>query len=394
MKIGLIITPFKEEELKKKEYIEISTKRVWLNNVDEKFIINNNNKKYVSDDIAVYYYLNYKYNKIHSFTYIYGNDLNIYNKVKDCDLVFLLIFDMVEAFHVLSKSEFEEMKRVFTLPHVYPPYFFQKFINHKNTYYDYLIQKNINVLPFIHISAEEFKYNPEKCVKKVMNIQRGDENKFIGKPIYGQERIDFVLFDKNVLPHRIYKYLERICTIYQGCIFQPYIKSLHKSYEYRIYYIGNKQLYTIRTRFLSDTDSDKFEQKLITLKDDKNLKDILIFSKNVFNNLPKSVMNGKVVDKLITRIDISCCYGKDKYFVSEVEFVPSLFTEVKEVDDLYIDKIIGDQIINISSQININTLKVSKNKNNYINLFYFIILIILLFFIYYLYKNKKISKRR
>ncbi len=33
MKIGLIITPYKEEEEKKKEYIPVDNKRPWLNNM-------------------------------------------------------------------------------------------------------------------------------------------------------------------------------------------------------------------------------------------------------------------------------------------------------------------------------------------------------------------------
>lgn len=45
MKIGLIITPYKEAELNKDEIILIDNKRLWLNNVDEKFIINHKNKK-------------------------------------------------------------------------------------------------------------------------------------------------------------------------------------------------------------------------------------------------------------------------------------------------------------------------------------------------------------
>ena len=60
MKIGLIITPYKEDEKEKDEYVPIDSSRPWLKNVDEEFIIHHKNKQYVADDIAIYYYLKYK----------------------------------------------------------------------------------------------------------------------------------------------------------------------------------------------------------------------------------------------------------------------------------------------------------------------------------------------
>ena len=94
MKIGLIRTPFKEDEVNKFEYIAIHKKRKWLKNVDCDYIIHlnedyadndrqarnyirNNGSKYVADDISIYYYLQYKYGKRHSFILIRGNDENI-----------------------------------------------------------------------------------------------------------------------------------------------------------------------------------------------------------------------------------------------------------------------------------------------------------------------------
>lgn len=84
MKIGLVRTPFKEDEMKTFEYIAIHKKRKWLKNVDCDYIIhldedyaNNdikaknyirkNGSKYLADDISIYYYLQYKYGKEHSY---------------------------------------------------------------------------------------------------------------------------------------------------------------------------------------------------------------------------------------------------------------------------------------------------------------------------------------
>ena len=161
MKIGLIITPYKYEELEKEEMIPINYERSWLQTVNPKFIIEEDDTEWITDDIAIYYYLKETFKNKYIIEYIMGNDPLIYEKVKRCDVVFLLIFDMVEAFHTLSQSEFKEMKRTFMLPNVYPPYLFQNFINNKNKYYDYLKEKGINVLPMVYISSDEFKKNPK-----------------------------------------------------------------------------------------------------------------------------------------------------------------------------------------------------------------------------------------
>ena len=58
-----------------------------------------------------------------------------------------------------------------------------------------------------------------------------------------------------------------------------------------------------------------------------------------------------VLDSIIT-----CCNNRD-YFVSELEFVPSLYCD--RVDHLFIDRKLGDQIIEIINQ----TEEIKKEKN-------------------------------
>jgi hypothetical protein len=392
MKIGLIITPYKYEELEKNEMIPINYERSWLQTVNPKFIIEEDDKEWVTDDIAIYYYLKETFKNKYIIEYIMGNDPLIYEKVKRCDVVFLLIFDMVEAFHTLSQSEFKEMKRTFMLPNVYPPYLFQNFINNKNKYYDYLKEKGINVLPMVYISSEEFKKNPKACVDKVLTIKRGDDQAFIGKPIFGQEMIDFEVFDKNTKDYKVIKYLERITALYDGCIFQPYIKYLAKNYEFRVYFIGDKYYYTIRTKYLKENNT--FEAKFMNMDEHTDNIQILQFAKKVFSQLPKLKMGSKYVDKLVTRIDISCCFENQRFFVSEIEFVPSLFSNQKQVADLMIDKIIGDQLIKIVLQMDIKSIQPLQKK--YIPLIigscilFFIILVIILILVIFYRKTRNI----
>ena len=390
MKIGLIRTPFKEDEVNKFEYIAIHKKRKWLKNVDCDYIIHlnedyadndrqarnyirNNGSKYVADDISIYYYLQYKYGKRHSFILIRGNDENIETIAKSCDVVFLLIFDILEAFHTLPKEKFERIQKVFSLPNVFPPYTYQKLVNHKNLYYDYLSEHGIRVVPTLYISSHEFLRDPHSCVEKVMTMSRGDRNSFIGKPIYGQESIDFYLFDEYTRPNHVHKYLERISALYKGCVFQPFIKSLLDDGEYRVFYIGNNYVYTIKTKF--DSTRTYITETHVTHRDDKKLKDVLKFTNKVFQSLPDLKVGGKTMEKLMTRIDVNCCYDGN-YFVSEIEFVPSLY--INTVDNLFIDKQLGDQIMKISHQIN-NTPVKNENKKQWL-----VLCLLLLFFILFL----------
>lgn len=387
MKIGLVTTPFKEDEIKKFEYIAIHKKRKWLKNMNCDYIIHlnenyayndlqardyirKNGSKYVTDDISIYYYLKDKYGKKHSFILIKGDDENIENIVKSCDVVFLLIFDILEAFHTLPKEKFEKIQNVFSLPNVFPPYAYQKLINHKNLYYDYLSQHDITVVPTLYISSQDFLNDPQTCVEKVLSMSRGDMNSFIGKPIYGQESIDFQLFDEYTRSNHIHKYLERISALYKGCVFQPFIKSLSEDGEYRVFYIGKKYVYTIKTKF--DSTRTYITEKYVTLDNDKKLKDVLKFTNKVFQILPHLEVGGKEVDKLLTRIDVNCCYD-GKYFVSEIEFVPSLY--INTVDDLFIDKQLGDQMMKISNQIYQTPVK-HENKRQW-----FVLCILFLFLI-------------
>ena len=394
MKIGLVRTPFKEDEMDKFEYIAIHKKRKWLKNVDDEYIIHlnedyaegnlkarnyirKNGSKYVADDISIYYYLQYKYGKRHSFILIRGDDENIESIAKSCDVVFLLIFDILEAFHTLPTEKFERIQKVFSLPNVFPPYTYQKLVNHKNLYYDYLSKHGIRVVPTLYISSHEFLKDHHSCVEKVMTIPRGDRNSFIGKPIYGQESIDFYLFDEYTRPNHVHKYLERISALYKGCVFQPFIKSLSDDGEYRVFYIGDQYVYTIKTKFNSAR-SD-IEEKHVTLETDKKLKDVLKFTNKVFQSLPDLKVGGKSIEKLMTRIDVNCCYDGN-YFVSEIEFVPSLF--MNTIDDLLIDKQLGDQIMKISHQIYNTPVKNDKKKQWLVLCILFLFLILFVVILY------------
>ena len=147
--------------------------------------------------------------------------------------------------------------------------------------------------------------------------------------------------------------------------------------EYRVFYIGDQYVYTIKTKFNSAR-SD-IEEKHVTLETDKKLKDVLKFTNKVFQSLPDLKVGGKSIEKLMTRIDVNCCYDGN-YFVSEIEFVPSLF--MNTIDDLLIDKQLGDQIMKISHQIYNTPVKNDKKKQWLVLCILFLFLILFVVILY------------
>jgi hypothetical protein len=74
---------------------------------------------------------------------------------------------------------------------------------------------------------------------------------------------------------------------------------------------------------------------------------IAAFAKKVFASLPAIAHNGIQYPKLVTRIDIGCCWN-EQLFVSEVEFVPTLSMYNKKVDDLIPETDVGDRMVHIA----------------------------------------------
>ena len=140
---------------------------------------------------------------------------------------------------------------------------------------------------------------------------------------------------------------------YDGCIFQPYIHNLNVNAEYRNFFIGNKYVYTVQT--LQVNGKNKY---LLVPSTHSSLPKIIAFAKKVMHALPQIQYQNIHTPFLLTRIDISCCFSSDKYFVNEIEFVPSIYSDLNHVQDIFMDKLIGDQIILISK--NIHSQQISK----------------------------------
>ena len=330
LKIGIVIN-YKNAEKKKDELIDINSKQ-WLQNVDKKFTIVRKKNTFVPADIAIGYYIINRYPNV-SLDFISPDEIST-KRFKQNDIVFIIIYDLLESFHLSNKKNFYKYKLALkNSKNVYPPYEYQKFINNKCTYYKYLSSKNIPVAPTKCITKQKwFSKNPETYVSNLISSTKHNKwESIIAKPVYGQESKDFSSFlisKKGVFPKdKLFKYLSKNIPKYKSIVIQEYIPGFDKSNpEIRTYFINGKYMYSIIT-----TDGDVLRpiQEGGTYKiPQKNWIYIRYLSQFVMNILPKiDLDSGK--SSILTRIDIGSGLQGSRfgYFVNEVEFVPSLYIE-------------------------------------------------------------------
>jgi hypothetical protein len=379
IKIGLIISPFLTEELIKEELIEIQDNPELVNEIEDEYQIDNDNKIYTTNELIIINYLRRTYKDV---------KINIINptklhKMEDNDIVFVLTFDIIEAFHTLPYHKFKEYKKfAMNYPNIYPNYSFQKLINFKNLYFKHLINNNINVLDhFIIENNEDYRI---KLKEMYTYKERVGWDGFIIKPLYGQESIGFKSFHKDASKYLVEKDIEHLFKMgFPGVIFQEFLKSFGESKsEYRVYFIKNKYMYTVETGedVMELVHTYKYEP-------DEMIEEIINFAKRTVSILPNIIINDIMLPHLMLRIDIGYD-DNDELFVNEVEFVPSLYTNFADninMRDLNLHELIGDTIYEITAEyVNKNNIieytPTYTNKNNMI-VFNLIMIIIILFFI-------------
>jgi len=358
IKIGIVLN-FKNAEKKKDELFPMNS-RDYLQSANspeyKQFTINKNGKIFVPDDVAIGMYLehlqkNDQFNIV--VDYITPSEISV-RRFKENDIVFVIIFDLLECFH-LSKKMYNNYKHALkTSGNVYPPYEYQKFVNNKCTYYSYLKKKGVHVAPTHCITKHKWYTRDsdayvDKLIKKVNNNKW---DSIIAKPVYGQESLDFQKFlskpectqdctqgckqgCKQVCKSslfcqkgRLKKYLNKNIPKYKSIIIQEYIPGFDKdSPEFRTFFIDGIYAYTIVT---DDNDSYIPKQEGGTYNiSNSNWNYLMKFSQKAMDSLPKLDLPGLHRNPILTRIDVgSGLHGVPKgYFINEVEFVPSLYIE-------------------------------------------------------------------
>ena len=345
-RIGIVLN-FKKAEKKKNELLYVnSRKKPWLQLANEpefrpysimRADKNDVLKRHVPVDVALGIYIKSIYPDV-IVDLIRPEEISV-SRFAENDIVFLMQYDLLEAYH-LDKSNFEKFKKVLEKSNnVYPPYDYQKFINNKCYYYDYLEKHNIPIAPTHCIDIKGFNRNPDVYIENLLqDIEKIGWDSFIIKPVYGQESFGFGKFinvseNTRKIKTQLVNYFKKFADKYKGFIVQKYIAGFDKGkMEARMYFINGKYLFCMATSGLTWSttmretrpvqEGGTFKISDIEWAYIKNL------AKKVMKTLPTfNLKEGK--NSIITRIDIgSGLEGVPfSFFVNEVEFAPSFFIE-------------------------------------------------------------------
>uniref|UniRef100_A0A6C0I8F2 ATP-grasp domain-containing protein n=1 Tax=viral metagenome TaxID=1070528 RepID=A0A6C0I8F2_9ZZZZ len=364
VKIGIVLN-YKNAEKKKDELLNVNSRSMdWLslaNNKEySKFCIKKNRRKFIPADVAIGVYLTGKYPDQVIIDYITPDEIST-RRFKQNDIVFVIIYDLLEAFHLSDRLKFLKYKLALkNSNNVYPPYEYQKFINNKCTYYKYLSKKNIPVAPTYCITRQKwFLKNPDNYVNNlVAKIKHNKWESIVAKPVYGQESLDFAKFmgiaKKKV---QLKNYLTRNVPKYKSIVLQEYIKGFDKNNpEIRMYFINGKYMYSIVTTNyrIGPPVQENGTYKIPS----KNWSYLRQLSQSVMDSLPKLDLPGDFKSPILTRIDIGSGlegvpYG---YFVNEIEFVPSLYIEDQKNPVI---EAIGESLLQVADVYSKRTGKVN-----------------------------------
>jgi hypothetical protein len=355
LNIGIVLN-YKNAEKKKDELISIETKP-WLRLANDPkykpYIVMKKDKKYVPADVAIGVYIESTYPGI-KIDYITPDEIST-RRFKKNDLVFIIIYDLLEAFHLTKKDNFHKFKLALkNSNNVYPPYNYQKFINNKCLYYKYLANKGIPVAPTHCVTKEKwYTKNPKNYISNLITkVQHNKWESIIAKPVYGQESKDFAKFiscKSNGLEcqkNHLMRYFAKNIPKYKSIVIQEYIKGFDKSNpEIRTYFINGEYYYSIITTAddveLPVQEGGKFEIP------DQKWRYAMELARKTMDSLPKIDLSNKY--PILTRIDIGSGLQNvpETLFINEVEVVPSLYIE--DQNNPVVEKI-GDSLVNVTNE--------------------------------------------
>jgi hypothetical protein len=311
----------------------------------------------VPTDRAIGCFVEHAYkNKDVEVDYIGWEDMTM-ARLKKNDLNFLLIYDLLEVFHMdasKKKIRWNEIRNCLRkAPNVFPPWHYQEFCCSKSAYYRYLTQQNVDILPTLTMTTSEYKrLGHKQAVQKVQDHAKSEGwPRLIAKPEYGQTALDTKFF----WPYegeRFDKHVRLCMKKYPGIVFQRAIKGFgcrKEDAEVRMLYCGDTYQYSVIA-------CDNFSYSPEAARDKHKLAKIPVGllkrrSRQVLKKLPKLVMpNGVRLPRFITRIDMGFNIdGELRPFVNEIEYCPSFFIETASVESgSKLIRSVGHQMVRIA----------------------------------------------
>merc|ERR1711964_767939 len=221
--------------------------RAWTKLADPKFVVERKfrrekkvakrhplGKYAIPTDVSVGCFIKHEYaDKDVEVDLILPHDISK-DRLEKNDINFLMIYDLIESFHTdksKDKKVYSELKDCLeSCDNIFPPYEYQKLIYSKIEYYNYLMQNNIAIAPTMTITKEQYAgMGPEAAVQQVMETAEKEEwDRFIAKPVYGQEGIDAKFFTTSHAKS-FANYLARCMKKYPGVVIQKEIKDFGNS---------------------------------------------------------------------------------------------------------------------------------------------------------------------
>jgi len=322
----------------------------------------------IPGDVSIAEYIKFNHGDNFEIDYIHPKDINT-ERLKSNDINFLLIYDLLEAFHLDKKGEVFRTFRtaLHEAGNVFPSLEYQEFVNSKLLYYNHFKQNNIPIAPTITVSTEEWQARvaqvsrqggPSVVALEILEeVKRQGFTKFIAKPVYGQEAIGCRIFTTaDVKAGDFTRFLKKNFEKFPGLIIQDFIKDFgdtKQSPELRMYFVGreyqftacatNERTYTLKEDGVGGT---------LNLPPHIDLHALKALANRAMDNMPAIKLRKEdkevVLPKLLTRVDMGCIRnGVFDPWVNEVEFVPSMYIEDHRCP---LDALLGEQMVKITRQ--------------------------------------------
>jgi len=353
MRIGIIVVRSVVSELEKEEILYLDDPdRPWLKKVTAQHSALDPEKKrrYTSCDYSTGYAVRHYHPQV-QVGYIHPGKISLAEFAK-YDLVFTLIYDLLESFYTDSNENFKKMEIVFQKStNLYPPYNYQKFINSKCAYYTkFGAVPDVKVVPNYCVFKSEWNKSKDKvkyCASILKRAQKADWSAIFIKPLNGQEAFDASVLSAYSDPNKLCSLFEKLFYVYDGLVCQRFVRNFNENWEHRLYFINEQYVYTALTKGEEEaTFAD--EEEGGTEKKPALWKKIMCMGENALKYLPDIVVKGKKLPSLINRVDImDCNEAPHPVCVSEVEFVPSWYVNLTNV---LTERMVAEQAVVILKQ--------------------------------------------
>jgi hypothetical protein len=318
----------------------------------------------IPGDVSIAEYVKFHHGDNFEIDYIRPEEITT-QRLKSNDMNFLLIYDLLEAFHLDKKGEvFKRFREALhQAGNVFPSLEYQEFVNSKLLYYNHFKKNNIPIAPTITVSTQEWQARVGHLANQggasavameiLEEVQRQGFTKFIAKPVYGQEAIGCKIFTTaEVKAGEFTRFLKKNFEKFPGLIIQDFIKDFgdtKQSPELRMYFVGREYQFTaIATNTKTYTLKEDGVGGTLNLPAEIDLQALKALANRAMDNMPAIKLGNTSLPKLLTRVDMGCIRnGVFNPWVNEVEFVPSMYIEDHRCP---LDALLGEQMVKITKQ--------------------------------------------